>query len=125
MCGTFLHDLEGLSFVSRKHNFKRLELLFFSLYINQCYLYVFFQESKRAIVVPARVEPLHLQFWGDNRILVDLPTLDGARDRVKQSLSHVRQDHMRYLNPTPYKVNIIVLSSRRWNRCTLKRIVNY
>uniref|UniRef100_A0A914WMA7 Nicotinate phosphoribosyltransferase n=2 Tax=Plectus sambesii TaxID=2011161 RepID=A0A914WMA7_9BILA len=65
-----------------------------------------FEESKRAIVVPTRVEPLHVQFWGENRILVDLPTLEGARERVKQSLSHVRQDHKRYLNPTPYKVSV-------------------
>ena len=72
------------------------------------------QESKRAIVVPTRVEQLHVQFWGDNRILADLPTLDGARERVKQSLSHVRQDHKRYLNPTPYKVGPFKSRKRMW-----------
>ena len=34
------------------------------------------------------------------------PTLNEIRERVKSSLRTLRQDHLRYLNPTPYKVCI-------------------
>ncbi|XP_055711632.1 nicotinate phosphoribosyltransferase isoform X1 [Phlebotomus papatasi] len=65
-----------------------------------------FQESKRAYVIPTRVECLYKVYWRDGRICQPLPTLDQVRDRVQASLKTVRTDHKRTLNPTPYKVAV-------------------
>lgn len=35
----------------------------------------------------------------------DLPLLKNIRDRCMQQLEQMRSDHMRRLNPTPYKVS--------------------
>ncbi|KAL5281009.1 NAPRT family protein [Megaselia abdita] len=65
-----------------------------------------FQESKRAYVIPSRVEPLYKVYWKDGRICQDLPTLEQVREKVQRSLKTVRNDHKRTLNPTPYKVAV-------------------
>lgn len=63
-----------------------------------------FQESKRAYVIPSRVEPLYKIYWKDGRVCQKLPTLEQVKERVQESLKTLRQDHKRTLNPTPYKV---------------------
>ena len=63
-----------------------------------------FQESKRAYVIPTRVEALYKVWWTDGRIVLPIPTLDQVRERVQESLKTLRTDHKRTLNPTPYKV---------------------
>ncbi|XP_024086278.1 nicotinate phosphoribosyltransferase isoform X2 [Cimex lectularius] len=63
-----------------------------------------FQESKRAYVIPTRVEPLYKEYWSNGKIRTPLPTLGEVRQRVQTSLQTLRQDHKRNLNPTPYKV---------------------
>lgn len=63
-----------------------------------------FHESKRAFVTPARVEALYKVYWKDGAIRQPVPTLEEVRARVQESLSALRQDHLRHLNPTPYKV---------------------
>lgn len=65
-----------------------------------------FQESKRAYVCPAKVESLFKLYWKDGELQQDMPTLEGVRDRVQESLQTLRQDHKRNLNPTPYKVGV-------------------
>ncbi|PIO75401.1 hypothetical protein TELCIR_02555 [Teladorsagia circumcincta] len=65
-----------------------------------------FQESKRALVVASRVEPLHEVFWCDGKITKELPDLKTIKARVNTSLETLRKDHRRYLNPTPYKVSV-------------------
>lgn len=67
-----------------------------------------FQESKRAYVTPARVEPLMKVFWQNGRVLQKMVALDKVKERVQQSLKTLRQDHKRTLNPTPYKVSGVV-----------------
>ncbi|CAJ0933127.1 unnamed protein product, partial [Mesorhabditis belari] len=71
-----------------------------------------FEESKRALVLPSRVEPLHKLFWGDGKIQYDLPTLADIRTHVRVELDRLRNDHKRQLNPTPYKVSV---SERLYN----------
>lgn len=85
-----------------------------------------FHESKRAYVTPSRyfkcifilfllscnciihrVETLHKIWWKDGAIRQPVPTLAEVRNRVQESLSTLRQDHLRHLNPTPYKVCIL------------------
>lgn len=63
-----------------------------------------FQESKRAYVIPSRVEPLYRVYWKEGKICQDLPTLEQVREKVQSSLKTIRNDHKRTLNPTPYKV---------------------
>lgn len=67
-----------------------------------------FQESKRAYVIPTRVESLYKVYWQDGRVCQSVPTLEEVRERVQKSLHTLRQDHKRNLNPTPYKVSVSV-----------------
>ncbi|XP_047323964.1 nicotinate phosphoribosyltransferase 2-like [Impatiens glandulifera] len=67
-----------------------------------------FIESKRAFVVPQQVEELLKCYWpgslGQPR--EELPTLKEIRGRCIKQLEIMRPDHMRRLNPTPYKVSV-------------------
>lgn len=67
-----------------------------------------FEEQKRAYVTPAKVEPLLKLIWdGENGGIVrPSVTLSAARDTCKFQLSTMRNDHIRPLNPTPYKVAV-------------------
>ncbi|KAK0410455.1 hypothetical protein QR680_005140 [Steinernema hermaphroditum] len=65
-----------------------------------------FEESKRALVIPSRVERLHDTFWSDGEIQKKLPSLLEMKEHVHSSLEQMRQDHRRSLNPTPYKVSV-------------------
>ncbi|XP_078434223.1 nicotinate phosphoribosyltransferase 2-like [Wolffia australiana] len=67
-----------------------------------------FLESKRAYVVPQRIEELLKCYWpgvsGKQR--EELPSLQKIRERCTSQLAHMRPDHVRRLNPTPYKVSV-------------------
>lgn len=63
-----------------------------------------FAEAKRAYVTPTRVVPLHECVW-DGRIR-SLGSLAEARARLAEQLAATRPDHLRPLNPTPYKVSV-------------------
>ena len=64
-----------------------------------------FDETKRAHVTPDRVFPLHQRVW-DGRLLGSFPTLEQVRADCLQQIASLRQDHVRPLNPTPYKVSV-------------------
>ncbi|TKV90310.1 hypothetical protein SEVIR_9G020100v4 [Setaria viridis] len=67
-----------------------------------------FIESKRAYVVPQHVEELLRCYWPGNSSTSrqELPSLHETRSRCIQHLERMRPDHMRRLNPTPYKVSV-------------------
>lgn len=65
-----------------------------------------FQESKRAWVIPSKVEDLYSCWWTDGHLFQDIPTMEEVRQNVQVSLRTLRQDHKRSLNPTPYKVGV-------------------
>ncbi|KAL5705673.1 nicotinate phosphoribosyltransferase [Ranunculus cassubicifolius] len=67
-----------------------------------------FIESKRAYVVPQRVEELLKCYWpgSSGKTRERLPPLKEIRERCIQQLEQMRSDHMRRLNPTPYKVSV-------------------
>ncbi|CAH2050534.1 unnamed protein product, partial [Iphiclides podalirius] len=65
-----------------------------------------FQESKRAYVIPSKVEHLYKEYWKDGRICISPKPLCEVRERVQSSLRTLRQDIKRNLNPTPYKVAV-------------------
>ncbi len=64
-----------------------------------------FEEEKRMYVVPSKVERLHEKVW-DGDYSVDLPAMDDIRKRVQEQIKSLREDHLRPLNPTPYKVSL-------------------
>ena len=95
-----------------------------------------FEESKRAYVMPHKVEStlklvmlmlllllllkflvlillhkvesMYKRVWDQGRMPEPLPTIAEIRQQVQRSLKTLRQDHKRSLNPTPYKVIILL-----------------
>ncbi|GMH14796.1 hypothetical protein Nepgr_016637 [Nepenthes gracilis] len=67
-----------------------------------------FNESKRAYVVPQQVVELLKCYWSGSsgKAREELPPLKDIRDRCMKQLEQMRPDHMRRLNPTPYKVSV-------------------
>ncbi|XP_047956654.1 nicotinate phosphoribosyltransferase 2-like [Salvia hispanica] len=67
-----------------------------------------FNESKRAYVVPQQVEELMKCYWPgrSGKVREELPPLKVIRERCIKHLEQMRPDHMRRLNPTPYKVSV-------------------
>ncbi|CAH1100983.1 unnamed protein product [Psylliodes chrysocephalus] len=65
-----------------------------------------FEESKRAYVIPSKVENLLLLQWKDGRIIRPMPNLQEIKENVHNSLKILRSDIKRSLNPTPYKVSV-------------------
>ncbi|MES1910727.1 MAG: hypothetical protein MHM6MM_003267 [Cercozoa sp. M6MM] len=66
-----------------------------------------FYARKRAFVTPSRVERLHVLAWDRGVLQQDaVSTLDEARQRCQSQVKALRRDHVRFLNPTPYKVSV-------------------
>jgi len=63
-----------------------------------------FDPTKRVFVTPSKVEKLHHLVWDCGKIVVTFPTIQESREYVLQQLATFRSDHLRHLNPTPYKV---------------------
>lgn len=64
-----------------------------------------FDANKRVYVTPSRVEPLHDLVW-DGALTAPLEDLDVRRARVTQQLTDIREDYLRRINPTPYKISL-------------------
>ena len=64
-----------------------------------------FVESKRAYVIPEKVEKLHSTVFENGEIKTD-DRLDDAKQRCLKGLASLRKDHRRRVNPTPYKVSL-------------------
>lgn len=68
-----------------------------------------FQETKRAFVTPSQVQPLLKCVWDGGYVesykppFINLSTL---RSLVIEQVATLREDHMRPINPTPYKVSV-------------------
>ena len=65
-----------------------------------------FQENKRAMVTPSRVEPLLNLVWNCGELPQGVPTLELSKQTCKQQISSIRSDHIRGVHPTPYKVSV-------------------
>lgn len=67
-----------------------------------------FDELRRAYVTPSAIIPLHELVWdGPNGGVVGtLPTLVERRQHVAAQFELIREDVVRSLNPTPYKVSV-------------------
>ncbi len=64
-----------------------------------------FDHIKRVYVTPSNVVPLHHCVWDGKRVYPDVP-LNQSRDYVLNQLRSTREDHLRDINPTPYKVSV-------------------
>jgi nicotinate phosphoribosyltransferase len=65
-----------------------------------------FDEKKRAYVTPTKVAPLLRLVWDCGKIASSLPSMDELKTYVGAQLREMRPDHLRLLNPTPYKVSV-------------------
>ncbi len=65
-----------------------------------------FLENKRAYVKPSSVQSMYNLYWADGEIKHSLPTWEEVRTYAQQQLESLRKDHLRNLNPTPYKVSV-------------------
>jgi nicotinate phosphoribosyltransferase len=64
-----------------------------------------FDHIKRVYVTPSKVIPLHRCVWDGKRVYPEA-SLSESRDHVLNQLRSTRQDHLRDVNPTPYKVSV-------------------
>lgn len=64
-----------------------------------------FDANKRVYVTPSKVVPLHHVVW-DGKLVQPFPSLREVRNRVMDQLQSFREDHLRHLNPTPYKLSV-------------------
>ncbi len=70
-----------------------------------------FEKVKRTFIMPSRVIPLHHLYWDGDRA-EQLPSLEESKKYAEEQLANTRTDHLRFTNPTPYKVS---LSERLFN----------
>ncbi len=64
-----------------------------------------YQRARRSWVTPSQVEPIHHLMW-DGRLAGPVPTLAESREFCRTQINRLRGDHLRQLNPTPYKVSL-------------------
>jgi nicotinate phosphoribosyltransferase len=64
-----------------------------------------FDHIKRVYVTPSKVIPLHHCVWDGKRVYPEV-TLNESRDYILNQLKSTREDHLRDVNPTPYKVSV-------------------
>ena len=64
-----------------------------------------FDHIKRVYVTPSKIIPLHHCVWDGRRVQPEV-SLKESRDYVLNQLRSTREDHLRDINPTPYKVSV-------------------
>jgi nicotinate phosphoribosyltransferase len=64
-----------------------------------------FDHIKRVYVTPSKVIPLHRCVWDGKRVYPEASLIE-SRDYVLNQLRSTREDHLRDINPTPYKVSV-------------------
>lgn len=64
-----------------------------------------FDPDQKCVIQPARVEPL-LHLWWDGKLIKKLSSIEDIRKRCSNSLTLLREDIKRFVNPTPYKVAV-------------------
>ena len=64
-----------------------------------------FEEQKRVVVTPSQVTCMHEVVWHHGRASVQ-PSLEATRTYCRAQVAGMREDHVRFVNPTPYKVAV-------------------
>ena len=65
-----------------------------------------YSDQRRAYVTPKEVVNLYRLYWADGEVKEPLPPLKDIRVYVINQMKQLRKDHIRDLNPTPYKVSL-------------------
>jgi nicotinate phosphoribosyltransferase len=65
-----------------------------------------YDETKRVHITPTEVISLHRCFWDRGHRTLYPEPLSITRDFVQAQLASMRKDHLRAINPTPYKVSV-------------------
>jgi len=65
-----------------------------------------YNAQKRVYCVPKKVEPLLKCVFDGGDIKISFKSVQEVRERVALQLSSMRSDHLRQINPTPYKVSL-------------------
>lgn len=65
-----------------------------------------FVERQRVYVTVTKVAPILELFFDSGKIIDDQTSLSDSRNRALQQIKGTRKDHLRILNPTPYKVSV-------------------
>jgi len=65
-----------------------------------------FKSEKRAYVTPTRIINLLKPFWENGSICGTLPTFGEKKQLIVDEVASLREDYVRYLNPTRYKVSV-------------------
>ncbi|RPJ20712.1 MAG: hypothetical protein EHM35_19130 [Planctomycetaceae bacterium] len=65
-----------------------------------------FNETARVYVTPSSGLPLHETVWDGRLIDGAIEPIGDVKRRVQDQLSLLREDHLRAVNPTPYKVSL-------------------
>jgi nicotinate phosphoribosyltransferase len=55
-------------------------------------------------VTPSRVDALHSCYWAEGKLTTRSCSLSETRSYVAKQLALMRPDHIRRVNPTPYKL---------------------
>lgn len=64
-----------------------------------------FKSANRVYVTPEKIVPLLNCYW-DGKKIKETVNIHETRKFVLDQLDYFRSDHLRYLNPTPYKVSL-------------------
>ncbi|KAK8805863.1 hypothetical protein WA158_002519 [Blastocystis sp. Blastoise] len=74
--------------------------------------------NKKVFVSPSRVELLQHVYLKNGQIETPLTPIHEVRAYIKEQIPHFRNDVMRYLNPTPYKIsastNLYTYTQEMW-----------
>ena len=65
-----------------------------------------FNETARVYVSPSSMKPLHETVWDGQLVAGSIKPIAEVRQRVADQLALLREDHLRAVNPTPYKVSV-------------------
>lgn len=78
-----------------------------------------FDAQKRANVTPTYVEKLHHLVWDQGKIIGKFPSSAEIKAYCLQQVEQMREDHLRPLNPSPYKIAVTAelysLIHKMWN----------
>eukprot|EP00116_Pleurobrachia_bachei_P015187 sb/3475449/ len=63
-------------------------------------------EIKRVYINPSEVHQLQKVYIRNGELIEELPNIREIKERCDREIGSMRKDHIRLLNPTPYKVSV-------------------
>merc|ERR1712083_1027042 len=79
-----------------------------------------FDGTKRCNVTPSKVEQLLINVFENGKVTHVSPSLHQRRQFCMEQVAQLREDYLRYSNPTPYKVSVSeslrALTQKLWRK---------